>query len=316
MTTPTNHWKLGLFVVVGLVVMLVTLVFLGKETLQTESVAYKSYFDEAITGLEVGSPVKFRGVSVGKVASVDIAPDRRHVEVTYDLGVNVLDRLGLAQKRGEKTRISVPQDLRVQLGTTGVTGVKYIQIDFFESARHPPEQLPFPLPDNYIPATSSTLKNIEESVVRAVDSMPALANELVVVLGRVNRLLEQAESEQIPGKISSTLHNADLAFATLRTQLERVPTEQLSQEARVTMANLNATATKMHKVLDRVDGDRGLLASAQRASDSFGDMAGDAHGLGETLREVRDAAQSIRDLAEALEREPDMLLKGRARAER
>jgi ABC-type transporter Mla subunit MlaD len=315
MTTPTNHWKLGLFVVVGLVVMLVMLVFLGKETMQQESVEYKSYFDEAVTGLEVGSPVKFRGVSVGKVAAIGIAPDRRHVEVTYDLGVVVLDQLGLASQRGEKTKISVPQDLRVQLGTTGVTGVKYIQIDFFDSKSHPRDPLPFPHPANYIPSTASTLKNIEESVVRAIDSMPQVTSELAISLGRVNRLLEEFERQEIPVRVGTTLANADLVFATLRAKMESVPTEELSQDARTTLENLNQTVMMMQSVIRRVDGNDGLLASAQRASDSLGDMAGDARGFERTLRDVSEAAEAIRELANALEREPDMLLKGRAQAD-
>jgi paraquat-inducible protein B len=315
MTAPTNHWKLGLFVVVGLVVMLVTLVFLGKETLQQESVAYTSYFDEAVTGLDVGSPVKFRGVSVGKVAKIGIAPDRRHVEVEYDLGVGVLDHLGLAAKRGEKTRISVPQDLRVQLGTTGVTGVKYVQIDFFDPERHPREKLPFRVPGNHIPSTSSTLKNVEDSVVRAIDSLPAVTSELVVSLQRVNGLLAQIESERIPGRVATTLNNADRAFAALHEKLQSVPARELSQEALATMAGFNSAMAKMQRVLERVDGDRGLLASAQRASDTLGDVAGDARGWGETLRDVREAAEAIRELVDAIEREPDMLLKGRAQAD-
>jgi ABC-type transporter Mla subunit MlaD len=315
MTAPTNHWKLGLFVVVGLVVMLVTLVFLGKETLQQESVAYTSYFDEAVTGLDIGSPVKFRGVSVGKVAEIGIAPDRRHVQVTYDLGIGVLDQLGLAAKRGEKTKIAVPKDLRVQLGTTGVTGVKYVQIDFFDPERHPREKLPFRVPANHIPSTSSTLKNVEDSVVRAIDSLPAVTGELVVSLQRVNGLLAQIEGERIPGRVATTLNNADRAFATLHEKLSSVPAQELSQEALATMAGFNSAMAKMQRVLERVDGERGLLASAQRASDTLGDVAGDARGWGETLRDVREAAEAIRELVDAIEREPDMLLKGRARAD-
>lgn len=315
MTTPTNHWKLGLFVVVGVVLVLVTLVFLGNETMQTETVPYRSYFDEAVTGLELGSPVKFRGVSVGKVAKIDIAPDRRHVEVVYDLGVNVLDRLGLASKDGQKTKISVPEDLRVQLGTTGITGVKYLQIDFFNPKQHPHEKLPFAVSGNHIPATASTLKNLEGSVVRAVDNMPALTQELVVALQGVNRLLEQTESQQLPAKAASTLESANLAFAMLRAKLESVPAQELGQETRATLANLNVTVTKLNGVLERVDGDRGLLASAQRTSDAFGEVAGDARGWSDTLRDVREAATAIRDLVDALEREPDMLLKGRVQAD-
>src|ERR1700733_12217219 len=112
MAAPTNHWKLGLFVVVGVVLSLTTTTFLGAESLKKKVVSYKTYFDESVQGLEVGSPVKFRGVTVGTVSIISIAADRRHVEVTSDLAVNDLADLGLSIGKGEKSKIRVPPDLR------------------------------------------------------------------------------------------------------------------------------------------------------------------------------------------------------------
>ena len=79
MSAQTNHWKLGLFVVVGFVLAACTVVFLGAQSLKKQSVDYKTYFDESVQGLEVGSPIKFRGVTIGHVNAIDVAPDHRHV---------------------------------------------------------------------------------------------------------------------------------------------------------------------------------------------------------------------------------------------
>ncbi|MEO5730037.1 MAG: MlaD family protein, partial [Byssovorax sp.] len=87
MSAPTNHWKLGLFVVVGVVLTLTTVAVLGARSLRKEVSRYVSYFDESVQGLEVGSPIKFRGVTIGTVGKIDVAVDHRHVEVTSDLGV-------------------------------------------------------------------------------------------------------------------------------------------------------------------------------------------------------------------------------------
>ena len=96
MSAPTNHWKLGAFVVGSVLIGLTAAALLTAQTMQIVTVTYTSYFDESVTGLEVGSPVRFRGVTIGNVSAIDVAPDRRHVEVTYALGVKVLKRLGLA----------------------------------------------------------------------------------------------------------------------------------------------------------------------------------------------------------------------------
>jgi ABC-type transporter Mla subunit MlaD len=72
---------------------------------------------------------------------------------------------------------------------------------------------------------------------------------------------------------------------------------------------------RANRLLDRMDGDRGLLASAERFSNSLGDAASNANGftteMEHTLRDVSEAAAAVRDLADALERQPDMLIKGR-----
>ena len=73
----------------------------------------------------------------------------------------------------------------------------------------------------------------------------------------------------------------------------------------------------VNHLIEQLSSDKGLLASAQRTSDALGGMAQNARYLGptfeETLREVQGAAESIRRLADSIDRDPDMLLKGRAK---
>jgi phospholipid/cholesterol/gamma-HCH transport system substrate-binding protein len=71
----------------------------------------------------------------------------------------------------------------------------------------------------------------------------------------------------------------------------------------------------MGRLFERLDGEPGLVTSAQRASEAVGDAARGSRDLGRelesTLQEVRRAAATIRRLADALDRNPDMLVKGR-----
>jgi ABC-type transporter Mla subunit MlaD len=284
-SAPTNHWKLGAFVLGSVLMGMAAAVALTAKTMQAVTVTYTSYFDEAVTGLEVGSPVSFRGVKIGNVSVIEVAPDRRHVEIGYTLGVAVLRRLGLAGAgKGKDTRLSVPPDLRVQIASTGLAGTKYLQIDFFDTRGAPSPVLPFPVPENFIPATPSTMKNLEDAVVRAVEQLPELARELGGVAARMNALLDDVSRRGLPGKTSAALDRAD---------------RLLAQAARV---------------LDRLDREDGLIASVQRTSDALGDVAGPrlAANLDDTGRDLREVAVAMRQLIEALERDPDMLLKGKA----
>jgi paraquat-inducible protein B len=315
MSAPTNHWKLGAFVVGSVVAGLIAAVVLSAEALRKATVGYTSYLDESVTGLEVGSPVTYRGVKIGNVSGIDVAPDRRHVEVAYTLGIARLRRLGLSgETLGKETRITVPSSLRIQLASTGLTGTKYLAIDFFDSLA-PAPALPFPVPENYIPATPSTMKNLEEAVVRAVDTLPVLAQEIGGAIGRVNALLDDVAVHALPGRTAATIDGTNRLLATLQGKLEEVRVGEISRSAEATLRGATLALAKLNRSLDHLDGADGLLSSVQRASDSLGEAAGPrfSANLDETGRDLREAAIAVRQLIDALQRDPDMLIKGKSK---
>lgn len=318
MSAPTNHFKLGLFALAAVAAALGTAIALGANSMNRKTVAYHTFFNESVQGLDVGSPVKYRGVPIGIVAAIDIAPDRRHVDVTADLDVDDMERLGLTEAggKGEHRRFIVPEELRSQLGSQGITGVKFIALDFFDVAANPAPELPFRAPANTIPAAASLMKTLEDSIVQAVDQLPAVASSVRVSLERIDALLVDIQMQEVPERVARALDETSGALVEVRTILRRVDESKIPQKTAKVMDNLDQAVSKMNRVLDRVDGDQGLVASAQRATDGLGDLGRSAHGtaaeLEGTLRDVGEAAQSVRDLAQALERDPDMLVKGRA----
>jgi paraquat-inducible protein B len=322
MTQPTNHWKLGLFVVVSFLLGLGGLMYIGAKAFGRDAVTYKSYFDESVTGLDIGSTVRFRGVTLGTVSKVEVAPDKRHVEVSYGINAPLMQSVGIAASDGNGQR-RIPSDLHAQISAQGLTGQKYILLDFFDEQAHPVAKLPFALPDNYIPSAGSPLKNIEDSVARAIEQVPEVTRQISELLATTHRLVSSIEQQQLPNRMNETFDNLNATLANtndlidgLHAKVNQVPVAELSAETRTALQNVNLTMTKLQGVLDRVGGDEGLVASAQRATDSVGEAAGSAQLIGDdlssTLREVREAAGAMRQVLDALERDSDMLLKGRA----
>ena len=320
MAAPTNHWKLGLFVLVGAVMILGTIGVLGLRSMRKATGRYVSYFDESVQGLEVGSPIKFRGVTIGTVGKIDVAPDHRHVEVESDLGKAELSRLGLdvaagLVKRGAPKKLVQAIDLRVQLASSGLTGVKFLQLDFFSVARHPRPVLPFAVPRNYIPATSSTMKDLEAAVVRTMNSLPKITEQMSRILGRIDKIVAELDDSKLGEQAIATLSSTRRLFEEARRKLARLDTGRLSAQAGQALASISGAATRVNGILARMDGDKGLFKSVLRASNAFGDTSRTAGGLGDqledTLRAVQEAAKSFHKLAGAIEKEPDMLVKGR-----
>jgi len=309
-----------LFVLVGFGVALAALLLLGARSWGKKTVEVVSYFDESVAGLELGTAVKFRGVTVGRVSSIDIARDLRHVQVTSELSVEKVTRLDLGISAIGLKKTKLPPDLRVQLAQTGITGIRFVLIDFFDPKSNPVEPLPFETPSNYIPTASSTMKNLEDTVTKAASRFPEIADEAARAMTQVRLVAEQIQAGRLPDHANDTMSQANASLSELSSQLKALNAAQLSSEASQNLREFNAVLVRTNALLARLDGEQGLFHHAERSADAIGEVARGARSLGPelelTLREVRGAAHSIKRLADDLDRDPDMLLKGRARKEK
>jgi len=320
MAAPTNHFKLGLFVLLSFGAMIVTGIALGSQAMRKDTTKYHTYFNESVQGLEIGSPVKFRGVTIGSVSAIEIAPDHKHVDVTEELDSKDIRRMGLSEKATgplKHAKFHVPPDLRAQLGSQGITGVKFIAIDFFELKTNPLPELPFEPEGNYIPSSPSLMKNLEDTITKAMEKLPELVDAVVATTTRIERMVAQLEKDDVTGQATAAMRHADQVLANLNGTITHFDQANLGPKAAETMDDVHKAVNKLSAVLEKVDGPNGLIASFTKTSDAFGSLGRGANGtnreLESTLREVREAAESIRILSDALERDPDMLLKGRAK---
>jgi len=127
------------------------------------------------------------------------------------------------------------------------------------------------------------------------------------------------DESKLPGQLVAALGETRKLLGEARRKIGQVDAAKLSSQAEEMLVALRETVSRVNVIIARLDGDKGLLQSVQHTSDSLGDTARTASGLGaqldDTMRSMQEVAKSVRKLANALEQEPDMLLKGR-RAER
>ena len=321
MAAPQNHWKLGLFVVSGLALAVATVGVIGARSMRKEVGVYVSYFDESVQGVEVGSPIKFRGVTIGTVGKIQVAPDHRHVEVESELGVKELARLGLDVAAepglfGAPPKLEMAPDLRLQMESAGLTGVKFLQLDFFDVAAFPPPDLPFTVPPNYIPTARSMMKSLEDSLTIIVSRLPEITDKTASIMSQIDTIVRGVNDQGIPKQISDAVENVDRLVVTARKKIGDVDTAGISSEAKTVLAGTRAAVDRLDTIMARINRDDGLLTKVERASDAVGDTLRDADGVGgqllDTLVSLQASARSIRRFTEALEQDPDMLVKGRS----
>jgi phospholipid/cholesterol/gamma-HCH transport system substrate-binding protein len=285
----TNHWKLGLFVVTGIGLGIAAVFWLGFRRLNRESSSMVTYFDESVQGLDVGSPVKFRGVTLGTVATITVAPDHRHVEVWMKIYTEEVRRLGF-EMFGHTEGKDVPL-FRPQLAAAGITGVKFVQFDAFDPVRYPAPVLPFEVPQHYYtPSVPSTLKSLEEVANEIFDRLPKLSDEIGDAVVEARKSFHTLSD--LAGWVKSDDSGIKRAIASLQKAADGLARD-------IHEAELAQTTKSV----------RGAAASVGDTAGRFGDQSED---LAATLASVREALEALRALAARLDRDPSALLRGRA----
>jgi ABC-type transporter Mla subunit MlaD len=322
---PAERWKLGLFVIVGALLAFALVLWLGATRYGRDAQEAITYFDESVQGLEVGSPVKFRGVTIGTVARITIAPDRRHVEVHSNIYLDTLQKLGLKRSAAveQGTAPFVPANLRVQLVAAGITGVKFLQSDFFDPVKAPPPALPFPTPWNYVPSTESTLKSLEDIALTTLNRFPVIEEKVERLLADAEKTLEAVRSVAAPmnsatSPLGGLVRHLDDTVATYREAGTRLTTVLAHVDTAVQGAELGKTTGSVRAMADAINASAGALqrtagALAESARDVSGltrEVGGLTQELQDGVHDARKAADAIRSLASSIERDPSALLRG------
>jgi len=269
MSSSSRYVKLGLFTLLGLAALVIALTYLGIQRNTVD--VYHTYFDESVQGLDQGAIVKFRGVRIGKVSKIGVAPDHRLIEIS----------LSIDHQRAQALELSrLAPSLRTQLVIFGITGVKLIDLDFADEHTPPAPVLTFPPPELYIPSQPSLLTSVEDDLVAFVHKLPTLVDSSVDTLASLNRLATDASG------IASDTRKTMRTIAKMAENASR--------------ANVPRTLTTTLGTIDEL---------GRRAADLSGELE-------RSVRQVGDAARAMQDFFETLEREPDILLKGRARTGR
>lgn len=326
---PTNHWKLGLFVVLGLGTLLVASVWLGARRFERKTFVAYSYFDEPVTGLEVGSPVRFRGMTIGTIQDIRAAPDRHHLEVQSAIDVQKLEQIGLREP-GEIDRegVVIPFGLRARIERSFVTGVAFVQTDFFDPARYPLPEYPFEVPPHTVHSVPSSQKTFERGLEDLLVFVPDLVLSLRNLTAELNNVLENADVAGTTRSIREALDEARNAIMTVDWDGVEQRINALLESATATGAdvramiadlrapdgNLQRTLANTTSLVDELrvavrGADLPAVArSLRRLGDELAPLGEDAAG---TLAALRKAADSIGELATLLERDPGALLRGR-----
>ena len=231
MAAIKTKFAVGLFVMIGFSLAAVTVIWIGKSHYLESGQNYVAYFDESVQGLNKDSPVKYRGVSIGRVESIGVAPDRNLIEVVLKI----------------ETGLKLEKDMVAQLKSVGITGIMFIELE----RKTDGEQ-------NFSPKISFTAK------YPCVATKPS---EIKLLMENMNDVVNHIKSIDIKGissalkssilKIEKILNNGKMDTIIDSVESTGVSLNRLVENADTTVSGLNRTIDRIDKIIasnkDNVD---------------------------------------------------------------
>jgi ABC-type transporter Mla subunit MlaD len=250
-----NYFRLGIFVLAAIGVLLAVVLTFGSGQFFKKSFTVETYIKQSVTGLDAGAAVRFRGVKIGQVNSIGLSGD------LYEQDVKMTDRREYVVVRmqifGDKVRLDnldiyLKDNLRARVKSMGITGVNYIELDFYPSA------------ENYLP-----LPYTWKPEYPVVPSMPNQADEIFSGIEKLIAGLNGMNVVETQKKFDALLVNLNLLMAgngkdnaglihsakDLNILLDRIAKATDRDQLNVLMRELAATMVSLRQTVTSMQGD-------------------------------------------------------------
>ena len=316
MATQKTKFAVGLFVAIGIAFAILLTIWLGMSRFLQEGQYCVTYFDESVQGLDVDSPVKYRGVFIGRVESISVAPDSKLIKVVLKI------------ESGQK----LDPNLVAQLRSVGITGSMFVELD--QKKADEPDQSPelsFPSEYPIIASKPSEISGLIGGINEVLNQIKALdlkqiSDTIKATLDNINQSVDDANIR----RVSQTI---ELSFEKLEKVLADQRWNKILASADTAAQSLNILLDKADQTLFRVETIvSGKEQTIKTALDDFSQamknaniflskgsaLVGDAdasvsqlmHHLLIAAQNLEKASDNLNQLMEALAEQPSQLFFG------
>lgn len=286
MSRAPNHFKIGVFVLTAVGLAVLGIVALGSGRFFNKKIMAETYVDESVQGIDVGSPVKHRGVQIGRVERITfvrskylMSPDNpeyfqfgRYVLIEFSLNEDAFEA-AKGRNLTEVMRELVESGLRVQLVPTSLaTGIMYLEADYVKDGAAPPLRISWEPQYIYIPSRPSTISSITAKAGNIVERIQSLDVE-----GVVNK------TETLMENLNKTVIDAEIG--------------DFSKQGRELFDSLKESNARLQKLLEEkkldaiVEDSRGAVGSVRRSAESF------EKSLPEIMENLKTVSADLREIS-------------------
>ncbi len=252
-----------------------------------ETLMFTMYFNESLRGLTVGSPLEVNSVTLGEVKGIKAEYNDERREFRFPVDVAVFPgRLRAMMRHGMAD--PTPAEQKARLDAMIASGLR---------------------------AQLKTGSLLTGQMFISMDFFPKAAPAKI----------DWTKNPPVFPTEPGTLTELQATLMNISKKLESMPLQQIGENLRVALASLNRTLMGAEQAVKRLDKDlsptakstledaRRMLNTAERTLATDAPLQQD---LRNSLRDLSRAAQSLRELTEMLERQPESLIQGKKETKR
>ncbi len=202
MINQKAKFYVGLFIAAGIGLAIIAIILLGMNRFLEKGRFYAVYFNESVKGLKIDSPVKYRGVAIGHIERISLAPDSKLIEVILKIEAD----------------ITLEANMVAQQKAVGITGSKFIELDLMDDSMDTVSpNLTFPTEYRVLASRPSNISELFRSIDDIVKKLNTLdiveiSTSLKTTLNHLEQSLHDFDAKVISDGIKTSLTSINKNF--------------------------------------------------------------------------------------------------------
>lgn len=318
-----NQAVIGAFVVGAVMLVVIAVVLFGSGNAFRQSDRFVMYFEGSVKGLNIGAPVTFRGVRIGRVVDITLRANPEtlifSIPVIIEVETDTIERSAeIVPSHMDVLQRLINKGLRAKLDLQSIiTGQLFINLEILpdepirlSGVKHRYREIP-------------TVPNTLARLAKKLEDMPIekMVNDASTALQSLQTLLSNPALPQMVERLNQVGANLQELTATLNRRAEPLTGsfQNIADQADEALNRINASVERFGRAADAI----GELADgAQSAVDNAGEVLANVAGMTDPsakeryelrrmINELSEAARAIRDFSNYLERHPEALIRGK-----
>jgi ABC-type transporter Mla subunit MlaD len=317
-----NKFRLGIFVLSGVALFVAGLFVLGLEDLFIRKAHFVTLFPESVQGLTVGSPVKYKGVPIGTVSHIKIQVKDKLIRVGMDISLSSFSAEDL--QKGQDIMLLFKnfitnekgKGLRCRLEYAGITGLKYIELDYFKVKGNLKDIPPPRLTEDeiYLPSTPSAFKDILKLINTSLERIAKvdfkkISDDLTDIMADVKKIVSDPKLSKAIKQLEAMSDNLEKSSKVLKDALTPEKVREIINNVDQILDKLNSISKRLEVQLNKAE-IASTTDSFRRAANSVTESR---DMISKTLSKFNQAIDSFTELLNYLNDDPEALLKGKSK---